>query len=67
MREAIFEKFVQADTSITRQYGGSGLGLSISQKIARMMEGSITLKTEEGKGSVFTLSIPHLKAAGINP
>lgn len=51
---ALFEPFVQADNSSTRQYGGSGLGLSISKKIANLMDGDIQVKSELGRGSVFT-------------
>ncbi len=54
----IFNPFEQADGSTTRQYGGTGLGLSISRKLAKMMRGSITLKSEPDKGSIFTLSVP---------
>jgi two-component system, sensor histidine kinase and response regulator len=51
--EAIFEVFQQADGSITRQYGGTGLGLAVSRQIARHMGGDITVDSEEGKGSTF--------------
>ncbi|MBL8215924.1 MAG: response regulator [Bryobacterales bacterium] len=50
---AIFESFTQADSTITRKYGGSGLGLSISSRLATMMQGELTLTSEEGKGSLF--------------
>ncbi|MEW5908245.1 MAG: response regulator [Thermodesulfobacteriota bacterium] len=49
----IFEPFRQADETITRKYGGSGLGLSISRKIARLMDGDVWAESEVGKGSVF--------------
>ncbi len=55
---AVFDKFVQADMSITRQYGGSGLGLAISKNLAELMGGSITLKSVLGQGSEFTLHLP---------
>lgn len=56
--EAIFDEFKQADSSTSRRFGGSGLGLAIARKYAEMLGGSILVKSEPGKGSVFILSLP---------
>ncbi|MEG3858360.1 sensor histidine kinase [Microcoleus sp. herbarium12] len=54
----LFEAFAQADCSATRQYGGTGLGLTIGRHYCQMMGGEILVESEEGKGSVFTVRIP---------
>ncbi len=57
--EKIFNAFSQADTSVTRQHGGTGLGLVISRKLARLMNGEVSLVwTEEGTGTCFRLLLP---------
>jgi signal transduction histidine kinase len=57
-QEHIFTAFSQAESSTEREYGGTGLGLAISRKLSEMLNGSLTLKSEEGKGSSFLLSLP---------
>ena len=56
--EDIFDSFTQVDASTTRQYGGTGLGLTISRRLAQIMGGTLTVTSELGSGSRFVLSIP---------
>ena len=72
--DRIFDPFVQADTSVTRRFGGTGLGLAISRRFAEALGGDLTVRSEYGKGSVFSFtvdtgplnSIPILSAERLN-
>ncbi|MBF0161853.1 MAG: response regulator [Magnetococcales bacterium] len=56
-KEAIFQRFTQVDSSVTRKYGGTGLGLTICQQLVQMMGGSLGVESQEGKGSLFQFTI----------
>ena len=54
----IFELFQQADNSLSRRYGGIGMGLYVVKKLAEFMGGTVTVASEQGNGSTFTVTIP---------
>lgn len=62
----IFDSFTQADSSTTRKYGGTGLGLTISKSLAELMDGSLNVVSEAGLGSTFTLRLP-LEIVNLEP
>lgn len=66
-QQIIFEAFQQADGTTNRRYGGTGLGLTISRDLARLLHGSINVESEPGKGSVFTLVISALSKGAEAP
>ena len=54
----LFEEFTQADATTAQRFGGTGLGLAITRKLARLMGGDVTVTSEPGTGSVFTVRLP---------
>ena len=62
---ALFQPFQQADSSTRRKFGGTGLGLTISQRLAQMLGGEITVASTPGEGSRFTLTIATGPLAGV--
>ncbi len=67
--DSIYNKFVQADSSVNRKYGGTGLGLAITKSLTELMGGTIDVDSTPGKGSVFSvrLPLPHATASALAP
>lgn len=66
-QESIFDSFVQVETDNARQHGGTGLGLAITSKLVRMMNGEISVVSEPGKGSTFTVAFNNLEVTDTQP
>ena len=61
--EKLFQEFSQASSTTASKYGGTGLGLAISKRFCQMMGGDITVASEPGKGSTFTIRLPRIVEA----
>jgi signal transduction histidine kinase len=66
-KNKIFESFVQEDSTLSRKYGGTGLGLTISKNLSILLGGNITFTSEKGKGSTFRISLPLQIATEYQP
>ncbi|MDP1912919.1 MAG: ATP-binding protein [Brevundimonas sp.] len=65
--EGLFRPFGQADAKISHRFGGTGLGLTISRSLARLMSGDLIVESRRGKGSAFTLTLPLAPAGAMRP
>src|SRR5690606_20424060 len=63
-QKKLFQQFSQIDSSTTRRYQGSGLGLSIAQRLTKIMKGEMGVKSVEGQGSMFWFEIPYREPVG---
>jgi len=63
--EVIFEEFRQVDSRLSREYGGTGLGLALTRKLVELHGGTITIESQVDKGSTFTFTIPHMLPADV--
>ena len=61
--EVVFEEFRQVDSRLSREYGGTGLGLALTRKLVELHGGTITIESQVDKGSTFTFTIPHVLPA----
>src|SRR5262249_30882375 len=64
-QQIIFEKFRQADASVTREHTGTGLGLAISKELMTLLGGSVGVSSEQGKGATFWIILPLKNEAGV--
>ena len=67
VQSSLFQPFYQADSSVRRKFGGSGLGLNISKKLVELMNGKIQFESQEGVGSIFSFRIPFNLSDDVEP
>ena len=61
-QQAVFKEFTQAHAGIEQKFGGTGLGLTIAKRMLELLDGDIALESEEGQGSIFTISVPAIRS-----